>query len=117
MKKSDARRLSRFIAVAHVAFIILVLASLPLALAAPDYRLVAITLIAGTFVVWFVFGGECPLTLYENRLRAQTGEKKLAPDFISYHLQRSLRIPAFSTRVVWYSVYAYCAAIIGVSLT
>ncbi len=117
MKKGDTRRISRLIAAAHVLFIVWILASLPLAMAVPGYRLFALALITGTFIVWFIFGGECPLTLYENKLRARAGEKKLTPDFISYHLQRSLRIPTFSSHIVWYSVYAYCATIIAVSLT
>jgi len=110
------KSLADAIAIVHIIYIALILASLPLVLLYPDFNTVALTLIGILIVAWAFSGFNCPLTTWENYLRARLNAKKRLPNFISYHLRQSLGIEV-STRVVWFSVYAYIVMIAFVSLS
>ncbi len=95
----------------HLLYIFVVLASLPLTLLYEPYRFFAFSLVFGTIVAWSLSKFDCPLTVLENTYRKQYDAEQVKPDYISYYLRRAFRMP-FSSRIVWFSAYAYLAAII-----
>ena len=111
MKSRQAKAAACSVATVHMLFIVVMLASLPLVFLFEWYKYIALGLLAGIFLAWMMWNFDCPLTVIENSFRRQYGAEQLKPDFISYHLRKTFGM-SFSTRIVWFSVYAYLAAIL-----
>lgn len=98
----------------HLAWIGLVVASLPLVVLRPRTRSFALGIIGTTVGSWRVFG-DCPLFLLENRLRrAYDPREAYEGSFLSHSLDRrfSLHVPPAVFTVAGY-VYGALVVVAG----
>lgn len=90
------------LALIHLAWVILALASLPLVLYFEGYRSIALAYVVVTASSWFLWKG-CPLRIWEQTLRQQ-GDPDGAYDegFIAHYLKRyfSVHVPHSIVRVI-----------------
>jgi hypothetical protein len=98
----------------HVAVVASMLIALPAAILWPrtqPYIVIGIVIAAASWVVW---QGNCPLTLWERRLRELLQRPVLSDDFTTHHLHRlsGIRISRRAHTIFHYSYLVTIVAVI-----
>ncbi len=102
------------VAVIHVAFILLVVCGVPLALLMPRFRFLMFIFIAISTFSWTIWGG-CPLVIWENSFRRRYDPTTVYRGTFVAHYSRAflaLEIPDAAVRFTTYLFFVILLAYI-----
>jgi hypothetical protein len=78
----------RGISTAHAAVVASVVGSMPVAIIWPKTQSYVAAGMAGLLATWALWRGDCPLTVWEEKLRAKFQMPSLSDGFIRHHFAR-----------------------------
>ena len=105
--------LVRGIGATHAAFVAAAAGALPAAIIWPRTQFIAATGLVGLLAAWALWR-DCPLTIWEQRLRAKLQLPALDGGFIRHHVTRltGLRIPERTHQNIQFAYLGILAAVI-----